>query len=243
MGGFLNLLRQGLGQQPDSAVLEHFRRLSRSREPIEIEPMQVVGADGRQFSVVERVDERSVVIGRPSGPGAHRPLIQFGAYNVLIPSPEGELAGETRVLSRVRIKAGGGRPLHCYRLTLPSSLHRVSRQRNQRLLFGGDFVCEARILAGGRSGPIFGAFEELSVDSARVRARAPVTLMRGASVHLQATLPMPVGELQVVGEVVAVEPPGRPEDGDRPVIHVKFLEPNAAIKRAISEGLERRRSA
>lgn len=244
MGGFLQSLRHGFGPRPDPVVLEHFKRLARTRQPLEIEPLQVnaTGA-GRQFSVVERVDERSIVIGRPSGPGAHRPLIQFGAYTLLIPVVDGEFAGESRVLSRVRIKGGASRELHCYRMSLPLEMHSVSRRQNQRLLFGGDLMCEARVRAEGRSAPIFGALEELTPTSARMRCRAPVPIVRGAAVHLDASLPPPVGDLQVVGEVVGVEPPSRPEDGDRPMLHVKFIEPVAAIKRAINEGLERRPAA
>ena len=147
MGGFLQLLRGGLGQAGDPVIVEHFRRLARSREPIEIEPLQVSNADGRQFSIVERVDDRSVVIGRPSGPGAHRPLIQFGAYTLLLPAPDGDLAAETRVLARVKLRSGGGGQLFCYRVSMPTAVHRVERRQSQRLLFGSDLVCEARIRA------------------------------------------------------------------------------------------------
>jgi len=244
MGRFLQSLRPGGGPRPDPAILEHFKRLAHSRQPLEIEPLQVgATGGGRQFSVVERVDDRSIVIGRPSGPGAHRPLIQFGAYTLLIPAGDSELAGESRVLSRVRIKGGASRELHCYRLSLPLELHTVSRRLNQRLLFGGDLMCEARVRAEGRAAPIFGSLEELTPTSARLRCRAPVPIVCGAAVHLDAELPPPVGELRVVGEVVGIEPPSRPEDGDRPMLNVKFLEPVAAIKRAISEGLDQRPAA
>jgi len=243
MGGFLQLLRSGLGQAGDPAVVEHFRRLARTREPIEIEPLQVCNADGRQFSVVERVDDRSIVIGRPSGPGAHRPLIQFGAYTLLLPSPDGELAAETRVLCRAKVRSGARGELFCYRLGMPSSVHRVERRQSQRLLFGGDLMCEARIRAEGRASPAFGTFEELTADSARLRCRAPVPIVRGAAVHLDAELPAPVGSLQVVGEVVGIELPTTPEHAGCPLIHVRFLESVPAVKRALAEGLDRRRSA
>ncbi len=119
-------MRPGGSSRNDPAVVALLERLVRTREPVEIRRQVPHGVEGRQFTMIQAIEADSVIVGMPTGPGADRPLIQFGTYTLLMPGPDGTLEGESRVLERVRIRAGGDRMLRCYRMSLPAEVTAIA---------------------------------------------------------------------------------------------------------------------
>lgn len=213
------------------------RRLADGRRPIELEPVRASDAAGRMFSVIERVDDDGLIIARPTGPGAHRSLIQFASYTMVLPDGMRAVAADVKVLARTKMKGGQNATLYCYKVSLPVNPREVARSEEQRSLVGVDIACEASIRAVGHARPMYGMVERINADEATIRCRATVALPVGASVHIDAELPPPVGSLTAVGAISSI---GRGEPGEGPRIRVKFIEPVPAIKDALTT---RRRTA
>ncbi|MHC4809861.1 MAG: hypothetical protein ACYTEV_05780 [Planctomycetota bacterium] len=215
MGGFLDSMRPGGSSRNDPAVVALLERLVRTREPVEIRRQVPHGVEGRQFTMIQAIEADSVIVGMPTGPGADRPLIQFGTYTLLMPGPDGTLEGESRVLERVRIRAGGDRMLRCYRMSLPAEVTAIA----------GD---EGRIIPLGRGRSIPGVLEAISPETARIRCSQTAALIRGAAVDFEADLPDPVGRLRAEGEILTVTPPVGP-NADGPVVTLRFVARQDAI--------------
>ncbi len=237
MGGFLESMRPGGSSRLDPAVVARLERLVRTREPVEILRRTPQGTEGRQFTMIQSVEPDSVIIGLPTGPGAERPLIQFGTYTLLMPGPEGTIEAESRVLERVRIKAGGDRMLRCYRISMPVLAQIAAAGPDAAMASGRPDAaagapaaaavrtplrCEGRIIPPGRGGPIPGVLEELSPDTARIRCSLRAALIRGAAVDFEADLPEPTGRLRAQGEILTVTAPANPHDGAA-VVTLRFV--------------------
>lgn len=217
--------------------MRHLRRAIKSRERLEIEPMHASVSSGRMYTQIEAIGPRHMVISRPTGPGAHRPLIRFGQYTLLIPQGDRQLAGSVKVLAREQLSAGDGEtPLYCYRLSYPREFESIDRTESERVLFGGNMDCEARVRAIGRAAPIFGGIVSLTAVDIRISCRHDVSLPAGASVNVEAVLPMPIGSFRAVGEIVGFERGEATSKG--PIMRVKFDGPQAAIQAALRNGIE-----
>ncbi len=252
-------MRPGGSLRIDPAVVSRLERLVRTREPVEILRRVPHGTEGRQFTMIQAVEPDSVIIGLPTGPGADRPLIQFGTYALLIPGPDGQVEAESRVLERVRIQAGSDRMLRCYRLSMPlvapagaavpgSAEPSEPSERIDAAAEGSTagptgpvaaetamtpLQCEGRIIPLGRGRPIPGVLEELSPDTARIRCSLTAALIRGAAVDFEADLPEPMGRLRTEGEILTVTAPAPPHTGG-PVVTLRFVTRQDAVRPEIS---------
>lgn len=226
------MLRGSNDGQMRADVAALCRRLMDARRPVEIEPVRAADAAGRMFSIIERIDRDGIVISRPSGPGAHRSLIAFASYTLVLPDGARAIAVDVKMLARTKLKGGQNSTLFCYKVSLPTNPREIARSDEQRSLVGADMSCEATIRAIGHAQPMFGVIERLTPGEVMIRCRTAVALPAGASVHIDAALPHPVGDLAEVGAISSIEPG---KDAQGPLLHVKFLEPVERIANALAE--------
>lgn len=240
-------MRPGGSSRNDPAVVALLERLVRTREPVEIRRQMPHAGEGRQDTMIQALEPDSVIVGMPTGPGAGRPLIQFGTYTLFMPGPDGVVECESRVLERVRIKAGGDRMLRCYRMSMPVMVTAIEGDRpasadgamsdadasdgvdagragseDAPAAAAAPIQCEGRIIPLGRGQSIPGVLEAISPDTARIRCSLTAALIRGAAVDFEADLPEPVGRLRAEGEILTVTPPASPHD-QGPVVTLRFV--------------------
>ncbi|UCD75872.1 MAG: hypothetical protein JSV91_02925 [Phycisphaerales bacterium] len=222
-------------------VRRQLQMARQSRVEVRLDPPASAGGPaGTLIARIQDVQTDGFVITQPVTGGAVRFLKQFARFRVSFQTPRGVVAGETKVLGRVRISLEGGGHANGYRLALPDSLLAEETATDLKMLLGGNLAVEAELHIISRKGPVMGIVTDLNPAGAHLRCRNAVEdLHQGQKAQFRLDLPEPVGRIREWVSIAGAETD--PDTGDF-TVRVAFEKRNEAIAEAM-HGSRVRRSA
>jgi c-di-GMP-binding flagellar brake protein YcgR len=187
---------------PDAraAVREALQTALRKRCKVYIEsPDQNVVA----LTQVQQIEGNEIVIAVPSIGGMTYPLAFGEALKISFVDDRANVAGATRCLGRVKVRAGDGKTLFAYRIALPEALTTEERRADTRVELPLTIAPEAHLYSGKMPAPVIGRITSISMSGARISTDTqPRGVSEGQELYLKFMLPEPVG---LVDEVVEVQ--------------------------------------
>ena len=226
----------------------HLLVAHRDRAILELESLNQEGIDIPVMSAtIEQIREKDLMISQPSVGGINRVLATGERLRLSFVGLNGRLRGESTVLGRIKVPAGGaseensgGRMLYGYRLALPASLEIVTERTDTRALIGRDLAVEVELHTFEQQAPIRGFVKDISKGGLKIRSsNAKGKLSEGQRLYLKVELPPPVGLLTEMVRITHLEPTGKGEQlmiglafGRRIEVLTKFLKDNARMQKA-----------
>jgi hypothetical protein len=155
-------------------------------------------------ATIEQVRASDLVITQPVSGGVTQRLVTGEPLRLSISvGKNGCLSGTTRVLGRAKITSGAATPLYGYRLAVPEGLYPADRRKSKRADRGFDLAREAELYKLDENEPIRGVVQNVSHGGMQIRTHeARPRLTKGERIRLVVYLPLPVGEVNRMVQVV-----------------------------------------
>jgi hypothetical protein len=212
MAAWLNKVADALtGNAADGepSVRRLLDRVRRARSRLELDHVHARDEPHAvMITTIEQLGDDDLVIAPPSIGAQARPLTTGERLRLAFQGPNGRLAGETRVLGRIKLLSGGGDVFYGYRLEIPPSLEANERRVGRRVPVGIDLAPRAELFRpeAGSELPLRGVVQDISSTGLLIRcpnARGKVSL--DDRLFLKVTLPPPVGALDEMVRIARLE--------------------------------------